>query len=394
MTDTTVKSAVDSYRSPFAGSAQIWIAVGVASWAVALALTTNPPLDDPSTLGWIAAAIVVLVAMIVSLSEPLRQWPVYAIPFATAVTLVAWAALMFHDDRWSMLTFALFAMCFAKGRTAGVVLASIVSAVWLVAWIDADEPSWRLLIPFAAFAVGAIMSITIYRVGDENETQAALIAELQATRHELAVSERERGTLEERARFAGEVHDTLAQGFTSIVLLSRAARRTHDWDRGLVEIEATAEENLTAARRLVAAMRPAELERGTLTDALQRQLDTLGERVDATLAVVGTPVDLGNATEVALLRAAQEALLNVRTHAQATSVHVTLSYVGSSVLLDVVDDGIGFTPAVVSDRGTLTGGQGLAALRQRAETLGGHLEVEAGTDGGTAVSIQLPVNQP
>ncbi len=262
MSDTTVDSTVDPYRSPFSGSAQIWIAVGLASWAVALALTTNPPLSDPATLGWLAVSIVVLVAMVVSLSEPLRQWPVNVVAASTGVTLVGWGALMFQDDRWSILTFALFALCFAKGRTVGVMLAALVCAVWLVAWIDADEPSWRLLIPFAAFAVGAIMSVTIYRVGDENETQAALIAELQATRHDLAVSERERGTLEERARFAGEVHDTLAQGFTSIVLLSRATRRNQDWDTGLANIEGTAEDNLAAARRLVAAMRPAELETG------------------------------------------------------------------------------------------------------------------------------------
>ncbi|MGB5757817.1 MAG: histidine kinase [Acidimicrobiales bacterium] len=268
-----------------------------------------------------------------------------------------------------------------------------MSGLWLTAEIVADSPTWTLLIPFVTFAVGAIISVTIYRVGDENESQAELIAELQATRHELAVSERERGTLEERARFAGEVHDTLAQGFTSIVLLSRATRRNHDWDAGLASIESTAEDNLAAARRLVAAMRPVELESSSLVEALQRQLETLGDDIDATLTVAGTPVALDNASEVSLLRGAQEALLNVRIHARASTVHVTLSYVGSYVLLDVVDDGIGFTPGV-AERGTLTGGQGLAALRQRAETLGGGVDVEAGHDGGTAVSVRLPVRRP
>jgi signal transduction histidine kinase len=73
---------------------------------------------------------------------------------------------------------------------------------------------------------------------------------------------------------------------------------------------------------------------------------------------------------------------------------MTLSYVGSTVLLDVVDDGIGFTPDAVADRGVLTGGQGLAALRQRAETLGGGLEIEPGHDNGTVLSVHLPVRQP
>lgn len=75
-------------------------------------------------------------------------------------------------------------------------------------------------------------------------------------------------------------------------------------------------------------------------------------------------------------------------------MHVTLSYVGSTVLLDVVDDGIGLTHDSVRDRGSLTGGQGLASLRQRAETLGGAPEIETGNIGGTAVSVRLPARQP
>ncbi|MEM9561090.1 MAG: sensor histidine kinase [Actinomycetota bacterium] len=382
------------YQSPLSTLTKVWIGVAVASWAVSLALTVTPPLSDRSTLGWIAVAVVVLVAMVFALSERLWRWPTFTVYVGIVVAIGGWAALMFRDDRWSVLSFALFSMCFTKGREVGVALAAVVSGVWLVAEIAADSPRWTLLIPFTAFAIGAVVSIMIYRVGDENEEQAALIAELRETRDELAASERKRATLAERARFAGEVHDTLAQGFTSIVLVSRATQRNEDWRAGLTSIEATAEENLVAARRLVAAMRPPELDRGTLVDALQRQLDTLGDDIDATLTIDGAPTELDNATEVALLRAAQEALLNVRSHAAASTVHVTLSYVGSRVLLDVVDDGIGLSPGSVSDRGTLTGGQGLASLRQRAETLGGALEIEAGHDGGTAVSVRLPARQP
>jgi signal transduction histidine kinase len=353
----------------------------------------TPPLTDPATLGWVALAVVVLAAVVFALSERLRDWPPFTVYAGIAVAIAGWAALVFHDDRWSLFSFALFSMCFAKGRDVGIVLAAVVSGIWLAAEIAADSPRWTLMSPFIAFAVGATVSIVIYRVGDENEDQAALIAELRATRDELAASERERATLAERARFAGEIHDTLAQGFTSIVLLSRATQRSGDCDAGLAKIEKTAEANLADARRLVAAMRPVELDRATLADALQRQLGTLGADISATLTVEGSPTELTAATETALLRAAQESLLNVRTHAHAATVHVTLSYLGSSVVLDVVDDGIGFTPGTVTDRGSLTGGQGLAALRQRAETLGGGLEIETGHNGGTAMSLHLPARQ-
>ncbi|MEQ8718102.1 MAG: sensor histidine kinase [Acidimicrobiales bacterium] len=386
-------NSAHSTRSPFARSGAVWVGVGVAAWAVSLALTTESPLTDAPTVWWTVLAVVVLVSMTVSVVEPFRTLSDLSAAAAVAVTLGGWAALMFHDDRWSVLTFALYALCFAKGRTLGVVLAAVVSGIWLVSWIDADQPSWTLLFPFAAFAVGAIMSVTIHRVGDENAAQAALIAQLEATREDLAASERERGTLEERARFAGEIHDTLAQGFTSIVLLSRATRRSRDWQTGLETIESTAEENLQSARRLVAAMGPAELENGSLVEAMQRQLATLDDEVDATFTVSGTPVAIDSDVEVALLRAAQEAVLNVHKHARARAVHITLSYFGDSVALDVQDDGVGFSGAAPVDRGSLTGGQGLEALEQRARTLGGNLDIEPGVAGGTTISVQLPVTR-
>jgi signal transduction histidine kinase len=373
---------------------KVWIGVAIASWAVAVALSVTPPLNDPATLGWIAVAVAVLASVVFALSERLRDWPPATVFAGIATAIAGWAALMFHDDRWSVFSFALFSMCFAKGRDVGIALAAVVSGIWLAAEIAADSPRWTLMTPFTAFAVGAIISIVIYRVGDENEEQAALIAELRETRDELAATERERATLAERARFAGEVHDTLAQGFTSIVLLSRATQRNGECNAGLSQIERTAEENLAAARRLVAAMRPAELDHDTLRGALQRQLDTFGDDINTTFTVEGPPTELATVTETALLRAAQEALLNVRTHANAANVHITLSYLGSTVVLDVVDDGIGLTEQTITDRGSLTGGQGLTALRQRADTLGGGLEIETGHNGGTAVSLHLPAMQP
>lgn len=393
MRDTPASTAAGVYRSPLSTLTRVWIAVAIASWAVSLALTVTPPLTDTATLGWIAVALVVLVAMVFALSERLRDWPPSTVYVGVAVAIVGWAALMFHDDRWSVLTFALFSMCFTKGREVGIGLAAIVSCIWLAAEIAAESPRWTLMSPLTAFAVGTIVSIVIYRVGDENEEQATLITELRETRDELAASESERATLAERARFAGEVHDTLAQGFTSIVLLSRATQKNHDWNAGLAKIESTAQENLVAARRLVAAMRPAELDRDNLADALRRQLEHLDGNITATLTVEGPAAELADAVETALLRAAQEALLNVRTHARASTVHMTLSYVGSAVLLDVVDDGVGMKGHEVNDRGPLTGGQGIAALRQRAESLGGRLEIETGRNGGTAVSLQLPTRQ-
>jgi signal transduction histidine kinase len=231
----------------------------------------------------------------------------------------------------------------------------------------------------------------MYRAEVLNDEQAALIDQLQATRAELAESERSKGVLEERARMAGEIHDTLAQGFTSIVLLSRAARRSGATAEQLAAIETTAQENLDASRRLIDAMRPPELEAVSLRDAVGRHVSSAaGNGFVTDFDVVGTPRPLPGAVEVTILRATQELTANVVAHANAERMDVNLSYLDDVVVLDVRDDGVGFARGNVSDRGSLTGGQGLDALCRRAESLGGQLSVAAGADGGSALSLVLP----
>ncbi|MDH5521300.1 MAG: histidine kinase, partial [Acidimicrobiia bacterium] len=233
-----------------------------------------------------------------------------------------------------------------------------------------------------------------------NERKSELISELRATQRELVDAERTKGVLAERTRMAAEIHDTLAQGFTSIVLLSRAGIRSGDATQALKSIEETAQENLADARRLIEAIRPPELGAGSLPMALERQLDSvLPDEVDRHFAVEGEPRALNGAVEVTVLRAAQEALLNIRTHARADRVDMVLRFSEESVTLDVRDNGVGFTAGEVADRGDLTGGQGLALLRRRAESLSGRLDLGPGGSNGTSrgagrgshVSLTLPV---
>lgn len=172
--------------------------------------------------------------------------------------------------------------------------------------------------------------------------------------------------------------------------------RTGDPEQALEEIEATALENLSAARRLVDAIGPAELEAAaSLPDALGRQVErSLPPDVLSRFEVIGTPRRLSGTVEVTILRAMQEALLNVRTHSRANEVEVTLSYLDDVVALDVRDDGIGFTSNEVNDRGPLTGGQGLRVLESRAKALAGELTIEGRESGGSVVSILLPTANP
>ncbi|MFI5747205.1 sensor histidine kinase [Streptomyces sp. NPDC051644] len=250
----------------------------------------------------------------------------------------------------------------------------------------------------AAVAVATVLGYdALFR---ESERRRELIEELMATRAELAEAERTAGTLAERERLAREIHDTLAQGLSSIQLLLRAAERTLSADAPATahvrRAREAAQDNLAEARRFVRALSPPDLENGSLAAALERLASrTTGPGLTVQFAVSGPPVELPTPYEVALLRTAQSALANTVQHAGARRAEITLSFMDTSVSLDVVDDGRGFAPGsgpVAADTGT--GGFGLPAMRSRAGSLGGTLSVESAPGQGTAVALTLPLPVP
>jgi len=227
----------------------------------------------------------------------------------------------------------------------------------------------------------------VSRIIQQSADRAEMIDQLEATRAELAAAQHEAGRLAERQRLAAEIHDTLAQGFTSILMLIQAAQADLDGShpqasRHLDLAARTVRENLTEARALVAELSPAQLEGATLPDALRRLSQAPG--VDAGLRLSGTPRKLPMATEVVLLRVCQEALTNVRKHASAQSATVRLDYDPEAVRLEVSDDGTGFDPDHVS------GGYGLRGMRTRVAEAGGTLTVCSAPGAGTTVSVMVP----
>ena len=227
-----------------------------------------------------------------------------------------------------------------------------------------------------------------------------LIDQLESTRGQLAASERQAGVLQERERLGREIHDTLAQGFTSIIMHHEAA------ETALPEIPAaarkhldqahqTARESLAEARRLVWALTPEALDRASLPEAMdqvaQRWSETGGSV--ANVVVTGTVRALHPSVEVTVLRATQEALSNARKHSGAGKVNVTLSYMDDEVVLDVQDDGMGFDPDRASKQLSdgSAGGFGLVAMRQRVDHLGGTLLIESAPGDGTTLVVNLPI---
>ena len=220
----------------------------------------------------------------------------------------------------------------------------------------------------------------------------------------LVEEARKGAVLRERQRMAGEIHDTLAQGFTSIVMHVEAAggaleRNTDKARLHLEQIGRTSRESLNEARRLIWALHPEQLEKASLPEALQKLIERWSEEsgIEASVQITGAPDALAPVVEATLLRSAQEALANVRKHARASRVALTLSYMADVVMLDVRDDGVGFKPETVRkpyqfrQRTVEKGGFGLGGMRERAERAGGKVLVDSAPGEGTTLAVELPL---
>ena len=199
---------------------------------------------------------------------------------------------------------------------------------------------------------------------------------------------------------AREIHDTLAQGFTSIVMHLEAAEQALPSEaeiahQHLDQARRTARDSLEEARRMIWATRPELLEQASLPDALTHIVARWKEEsnISATAAITGTPHPLPADLEVTLLRAAQEALANARKHARAGQVTVTLSYMNDLVALDVHDNGTGFDTrsGKLQSHTGVEGGFGLQAMRERVRQLGGSFLIESAPGEGTTLVVELPV---
>jgi signal transduction histidine kinase len=253
-------------------------------------------------------------------------------------------------------------------------------------------PDLPLAVAFTLIGLVAapIIGITIMTSMKQRTRLAALVAELAATRAESARLSREAGAASERERLAREIHDTLAQGFTSIVALAQAVEPELDSDTAAAKrhvelIRSTARENLAEARAMVAELTPAALDEGSLPAVIGRQCERLS--AETGVAVTMRSDDelplLGMATDVVLLRAAQEAFANIRRHAQASRVSVELSRSDGCVRLSVADNGIG-----LGDEHTE--GFGLRGMRTRAAQVGGIMSMTPTPGGGTTVNVEIP----
>lgn len=379
----------------------LYFSIGfVAMIAFALGTDGTTPTGRAVMAGAMATMAVWFFAfgrrVILADQEQARPWPGRIFAFGV-VALLAVGVLI--EPIASIALFAVCPLIFMSLRLpeaiAVIVVANLLPAVHV---LITEGPGQVLPEVGPSTMISLVLSVVlgtwVYRVVIESEERAELIKELEASREEVARLSREAGVSAERTRIAAEIHDTLAQGFTSLLTLVQAAESELDRDdtagqdkvrRHLRLAARTARENLGEARALVAGLMPSPLGTASLEEAIRRQVERLTEETAIRTAfhVDGDLADLTTGLEVVLLRAVQESLTNVRKHASASQVTIDLLVEASNATLLVTDNGRGFDPSAAAD------GFGLRGMRTRAEQVGGSLRVDSGPD-GTTLTVEVP----
>ncbi|KQQ08370.1 sensor histidine kinase [Rathayibacter sp. Leaf296] len=310
-----------------------------------------------------------------------------------AVTVV-WSVLVLLDPDASYLAFPLFfvAMHVLPVRIApvAVLLLTVVAVLAL-----GREGRWSVggvVGPLVAAGVAVLIGLAARALAREAHEREELVAELLATRDRLTASERAAAVSEERARLAREIHDTVAQGLSSIQMLLRAAERADPERPGIEHLRLareTAAADLEETRRFIRELAPPALARESIDGALRRLSESQWRRPGVQVGIEADDCrSLSMQTQTALLRLAQGAVANALQHSGAERITVTLRHAGDIARLTVVDDGSGFDPDSSAGPGRRDS-FGLRAMRERTEQLGGSLRVASGPS-GTCVAVELP----
>ncbi|MGO1543891.1 MAG: ATP-binding protein [Gulosibacter sp.] len=320
--------------------------------------------------------------------------------FWLAGLTVLWAVLVMLIPEGAYLVFPLF---FLYLRALGAVVGTI--AVLLTTGIAIAALSYHNGFSLAVFAgpcVGAAVAIaiglSIRALHREVQKREEVLRELRAALDQLDAAEREAGVMQERARLAREIHDTVAQGLASIQMLLHAADQA-DPDRPGVEhirlARDTAAQNLAETRRFIRELTPPNLDADGLLAALERLAESQWRPQGLAVKVRGDEGEgLPMPVQTALLRIAQGAVANVLQHAHAQTVTLTVLRVENAVTFSVKDDGVGFDAESVSEAAAESESFGLRAIQERVEQLGGTLHVRSSADTGTSITVRLTLEEP
>ena len=201
------------------------------------------------------------------------------------------------------------------------------------------------------------------------------------------------GVIEERNRLAREIHDTLAQGLSGIALKLETTQaflengrseKANEWLAQTIEFT---RQNLEEARRSVLDLRATPLHGHNLIEALRALVEEMSEDLEGKLEVQGTHYPLEQRAELGLYRIVQEALTNIRKHAECRAFQLHLQYEADQLILIVADAGRGFEVEGES------AGFGLIGIRERVHLLKGSMNLQSTPDSGTRLEVRVPYDR-
>lgn len=332
-------------------------------------------------------------------------WPRGALPqpdrrgLRWIVALTAeWLVLLTLSAEATYLVFALF-LCFMwlLGAVRGTAAVAASTAVAVLGFgLHRGFSIAGVIGPVLGAGVAVVIGLGYQTLTREVLRRQQLIEQLTRTRAQLATAERAAGVADERERLAREIHDTVSQSLSSIIMLLHAAQRADGaaaspgWEH-VEQARQAASDALAETREFIHALAPPSLRTGGIDAALTRLADqtqdATGIRVEVTLP--DTQTSLPTPVEAALLRIAQSAMANVTQHANASRVDLTLSRLDDEIILDVVDDGVGFDLTTLNARSGGDPSFGLLAMQDRVNDLGGTLVVESSLGHGTSVAASF-----
>ena len=397
----------------------IWLRLGWIWWllfylsvSIPILLSWNDP--DLSTadqrnillLGGVVVVLHLGGTILLPRRFPMLERHPAAMSLVMAGIVVCWIFLVRIHPVFHFTLAGLFSQVFFLLPMKAAIPGSIVISA-LVAYLQMTENgspfslNRPLLFMYALMSLVAILvSLWINAIISQSVQRRNLIEQLEQSQSELAAAERRAGVLAERQRLAHEIHDTIAQGFISIITHLEAADQSLPTDTATVQTHlqyarTTARDSLTQARRVVDNLRQQSLEGRSLPEAIERTAANWAEKTGIAVqtTTTGDALDLHPDLEVTLLRAAQEALNNVRKHASASSVDITLSYMNDVVMLDVQDNGFGLDGDRQQNTAESGGGYGLIAMRQRVAQFNGSVTLESDPEVGTTLVVEIPVGE-
>ncbi|KFF60700.1 hypothetical protein JF66_03025 [Cryobacterium sp. MLB-32] len=369
---------------------------GLVAGLVALVIVTAVRAGAPFALVTVGLAVVLALTYASGIFLPHdRPASTPVLPrIWVALLSVEWVALISISPEAIYLVFPLFFLylhVLPGWRGPAAVVASTVLAIGAFG-AHRGFSAAGIVGPVIGSAVALAIGLGYRSLSREADERESLIVELTDTRARLDEAHRAAGVLDERGRLAREIHDTVTQSLSSIVMLLHAAERSDDADgraRRMLQARDAASDALVETRHFINELSPPALEAATIVEALERLAARTMETSTVTVRMTahGAPVPVPTVVETALLRVAQGALANVVQHARASRIDMTLTMLDTEVILDIVDNGIGFDADVPSAAPDLS--FGLRGMRDRVTVLGGTLSVESTPGFGTSIAASF-----